>query len=338
MVVKVPPELLRPYRVDWERDVFSEMRKTLGFIYDDALECVKVKACEAVAPLADTSGDQTVATTQDLVAQAIVGRTEVASDCQAITAEQTIFWPGCTLSSYSQELTEAAFNFLKEHGQASVMSVNCCGHILEFVAPLEERQLYQGSLGNQLQLQGIKRIITACPNCFYSFKRLIDSGVLFGVEILALSEVLDNEGVRFSEQEHPGCGSVCFHDSCPDRQYGLFAETARSVFASVELREMEHSRGSSRCCGLGYLLYLRQPERSAAMAQERVAEFIDSGADCLVTYCANCASALCDPSKSNSVYYYLELLFGIRLNWPLIFQTVAEVHGNLMSEESARSS
>lgn len=319
MVANISPDLLRPYRVDWERNVYSEMRKAMGFTYDDALECVRYKACE----VAETPTEAITAEADTL---------EVIST-EPVTADQTIFWPGCTLSSYSKELTDAAFRFLREHGLASAISVDCCGHILEFVAPLEERQLYQGSLCGQLKAQGIRRIITACPNCYYSFKRLIEAGALNGVEILALSEVLLDEGIRFSQQDNPGCGSVCFHDSCPDRQFGLFAETVRDIFASVEVFEMEHSRRSSRCCGLGYLLNMRQPQRSAAMGRERVAEFVDTGADYLVTYCLNCASALCDPNRNDAVYYYLELLFGIRLDWTLIFEIVAEAYGRLMAEE-----
>ncbi len=322
MAEKVSPEMLRPYRVDLQHDVFSELRRTFGFVYDDVLDSQTDASCKSSEASLEASNDAS----------------DTAGDEQNINADQTVFWPGCTLSSYSKELTDAAFDFLKEHGIASKMSAHCCGHILEFAAPNEDRQLYQGDLCEQLQAQGIKRIVTACPNCFYSFKRLIKAGTLPEIEIIALSETFLNEGIRFSAEDHPQCGSVCFHDSCPDRLHGLFAQTARDIFDSVELREMEHSRKSSRCCGLGYLLYLRQPERSAAMGQERVMEFIDSGADCLVTYCTNCASALYDSSETLKVYYYLELLFGIRMDWSSIFKTVAEVHGRLMAEESSQSS
>ena len=298
MVATVPPELLRPYRVDWEHDVFSDTRKALGISYDDALDVNK--PCSTDDSLAD----------------------------------RTIFWPGCTFSSYSQELTDVVFEFLRERGWASKMSAHCCGHILEFVAPTEDRQIYQGALSEQLQDLGICRIITACPNCYYSFDRLIKAGTLPGVEIVALSEVLLSEGMRFSPQEHPECSSVCFHDSCPDRLYGRFAEPARALFEAAEVREMEHSCKSSRCCGLGYLLYLRKPERSAIMAQERIIEFLDTGADCLVTYCVNCASAFYDPNGTIPVYYYLELLFGVRIDWLSAFQAVADVRELLMAEDS----
>jgi hypothetical protein len=69
------------------------------------------------------------------------------------------------------------------------------------------------------------------------------------------------------------------------------------------------------------------------MAQERLIEFFDTGADCLVTYCVNCASAFYDPNGTIPVYYYLELLFDIRVDWPRAFQAVAEVRERLMAED-----
>jgi hypothetical protein len=52
------------------------------------------------------------------------------------------------------------------------------------------------------------------------------------------------------------------------------------------------------------------------MTHERLAEFDATGADCLVTWGANCALALKTADRSS--YHYLEMIFGISIDWAAV--------------------
>jgi Fe-S oxidoreductase len=227
-----------------------------------------------------------------------------------------LFIPGCSLSSYSQELTLAVYHYLGELGEVDGLSLVCCGNILNFVLPHEERTRYAEALAARLVAHGVTSIITACPNCYQAYRGLVHDGHLAELEVLAVSEVLVAQDIRFIPTAEVPFKSVCIHDSCPDRASGVFATSVRELFAEVELREMEHHHGRSRCCGLGKLLPVRDPTSSARLMRGRLAEFDETEAECLITCCANCAQAL--RGAASPSYHYLELIFGIPLDWDAV--------------------
>ena len=157
----------------------------------------------------------------------------------------------------------------------------------------------------------------------------MEKGLCTELEVLALPKLLAEQGVlpklpslapipapASAPASAPAptstpAATVSIHDSCPDRRAGVFAESVRALFAGFELREMRHNRRQSRCCGLGRLLPLRNRRASQDMAEQRLEEFQQSGADFLVTYCLNCSQ----PLQTAGTYHYLELLFGLRLDW-----------------------
>jgi len=294
------PALL-PYRIDKADNLFAAMRRQRGYRYVDALEAPS--AC----------GDEVPA----------------------------LFWPGCTLSCYSQELTMAVFDYLRQRGLADGMSVKCCSNILRFASGAETRMAFARELALELQEHGVRRLVVACPNCYNSFCELAEAGILGQLEVLALSAVLLQQGEHVSPEQvlshlarrpaqsagsnsHAPNGnvpvapvtappSVCVHDSCPDRRHGVFAESVRGLFPGCELREMEHHHDHALCCGIGRLLFIRNPGQSSKQRGQRQEEFLRTGAELLVTSCVSCANAFQNLPDS---CHYLELLFGVRIDWP----------------------
>jgi Fe-S oxidoreductase len=233
----------------------------------------------------------------------------------------TLFWPGCALSSYSRELTEAVFAFLRERDLADGMSVRCCGNVIRYTGDATACATYQEALVVELKARGIRRVITACPNCHRSFENML--GCVPGIELCALSRLLADEGLRVLPERLAPTTTVCIHDSCPDRGEGLDAAAVRELFGDggIELREMEHNRSRSRCCGLGCLRFVSDPEASQRQREQRIAEFGATGAEQLVTYCFSCANAFQDPARDLAALHYLELLFDIRIDWPAVYKS-----------------
>jgi Fe-S oxidoreductase len=239
-----------------------------------------------------------------------------ALDSTDMLATGRLFIPGCSLAAYSQELTLAVYRYLSDLGEVDGISVACCGNVLDFAAPPESRARYADELSARLEARGVTRIVSACPNCYRAYRNLARSGRGAALEVVAVSEILATQKVRFASSAEAPFASVCMHDSCPDRSDGVFASSVRALFAETDVREMAHSRTCSRCCGVGRLLALRDPIASMRMTHERLAEFDATGAECLVTCCANCALALKTADRSS--YHYLELIFGISIDWAAV--------------------
>jgi Fe-S oxidoreductase len=281
----------RPYRTDRTPDYFTLMQQERGFVFEDAL------AVGGTGEVGEAAKGVQVA--------------QIAQPDQV----QTLFFPGCSFASYSGELTQAVYGFLKERKLVDGMSTQCCGHILYFSAEQKVFRSYTEAFRATLKAHGVIRIITACPNCYASLQETL-SGT--GIEVVALSEVLVDEGMRVVPEHIAPTTTVCIHDSCPDRELGVFGPTVRRLFENIELREMEHNHEKALCCGLGRLLFISSPIRSEKLRKKRIEEFASTQAELLVTYCFSCDNAFQDPGRGISSVHYLELLFGIRVDWDAV--------------------
>jgi Fe-S oxidoreductase len=286
---------LRPYRTDLVPNIFTTLREERGITYVDAL-------CDGED--AETGGEDAETFSS--------GKASIVSP-PPLVSTPTLFWPGCSLASYSQELTQAAYAFLHERDLADGLSATCCSDILRYSTNMMRRTAYANTLVALLEARGVRRIITACPNCYRTLQELVQRR---GSEVVALSEVLVQAGARITAEMIAPAVSVCVHDSCPDRRQGVFAASVRALFSDdVSIIEKRHHGRHSQCCGLGQLAFVRHPERSERGRQACLEEFEATAADLLVTYCVSCASAFHEPTRTLRSCHYLELLFATPLEW-----------------------
>lgn len=217
----------------------------------------------------------------------------------------TVFFPGCALSTYAPEIVRRAHAWLAEQGIEAGLVDKCCGAGL-FAGGMEESgEVLHARLTAELERRNANRLITVCPECYGAL-----AGTLGGVEVVRLSSLLAEAGVRA-----PGGGRLTVHDSCSDRASGAIGTAVREMLAGYVLVEMEHSGSQTICCGSGGLVSCVDPDLSAARAQTRVDEFRASGADRMVTACVNCSHRLGAAARPGDVLHYLELVFGVRIDW-----------------------
>lgn len=210
------------------------------------------------------------------------------------------------------------------------ISVLCCGEILkyepegELVRATHERQLVESLLAHK-----VKRIITACPNCFRALRDCIEVALgSLEIEVLALPEVLHEAGLSITEEaiaqkvnqavaetsQIQECPSVTIHDSCPDRALGYFAEGVRQLLPPNSVKEMKSNRKTSLCCGAP-LRAMGDDDIADTMAQKRIAQAAATEAELIVTVCINCAQRLTWMSNGIEVCHYLELLYKHPIAW-----------------------
>ena len=217
----------------------------------------------------------------------------------------TLFFPGCTLSSYSPELTRATYNWLAEQGMQLGFSELCCGKPLASIGLRERKDRLLALIREQMQAAGAHRLVTACPNCYHQM-----AGQLGSTEVISLYDVLKQSGLHLAGNQR-----LVVHNSCPDR-YGLaVGEDVRSLLSGYALLEMEHFGKNTICCGSGGIVSMIDPELCALRAQERMKEFADTGADICITACMACAHRLSRAADTGNVMHLLELVFEIPVDY-----------------------
>lgn len=218
---------------------------------------------------------------------------------------EALFFPGCSLSSYSPELTRAVYHWLQQSGMQVGFSNMCCGNPLESIGLREEANRHLDQLREQIKRTGATRIITSCPNCEAMLKHRLS-----GVEIQSILPLLLDAGFQLDGDE-----KLTFHDSCPDRYDIKNPAAVRKLFAGYEQKEMASHGKNTICCGSGGIVSMIDPDLCAERAQIRMAEFTDTGADVCITSCMACAHRLARATDPGKVRHCLEYIFDIPVDY-----------------------
>lgn len=264
------------------------------------------------------------ALTGDLITQNYqTGELSVAKGAQSPGAE-SVFFPGCSMINYAMPLVQAVYGTLCQHGLVDGISLLCCGKILSYEPDGDAvRASFERQLCERVAALGVKRFVCACPNCVKALREAfaLDERTS-GVELLALPQVLSEVGYRVD----PGVMArqlvgeegrdvlLCVHDSCPDRDYGQFADGLRAILPEGQWADPAHCRRRSVCCG-------SLPRAAGnAKAADRCADICgrdaaDVHADAIVTACMSCAFQLNMAQAYMPAVHFLELLYDWRINW-----------------------
>lgn len=239
----------------------------------------------------------------------------------------SIFFPGCSFINYAMPLVSAVYKTLFESKVVEGISVLCCGKILSYEPDGENvRSAFEGDFCDHVYSAGIKKIVCACPNCVKALREaFLKDERMKDVEILVLPKVLADLGYRLDKET---CALLikgnaeedvllCPHDSCPDREYGEFADGLRALIPNDLWVDPEHNRKRSICCG-------SLPRAAGKIAQaDKCAEMngkeaLDVKADAIVTSCMSCTFQLNMAQPYIQCVNYLELLYSWRIDWSTV--------------------
>jgi len=231
---------------------------------------------------------------------------------------ESVFFPGCTLTTYAPALTRATMAFLRDAGLAAGMTDLCCGKPVRLMGLAQQYDGYAQAIGARLAAHGVRRVIAGCPNCYYELLHAKEQGLIdAGIEVQALPRVLLEAGLRVPEERGVAADARTFsvHDSCSDRQTDEFGSAVRALLPSGSCREMRHHGADTICCGSGGVVSYYDVRVCEGRRARRMAEFGDTGADCLVTACVSCANSMLRADGAAPVRHYLELLFDVEIDW-----------------------
>lgn len=256
----------------------------------------------------------------------------------------SLYFPGCSFVNYALDLVDESYRVLREAGRVDGISLLCCGKILEYDKTADAAE-FEGTLAKRLAACGVKRIVTACPNCVQTLRwllaasaetahidvvplvcELVDLGLC--IEPGQVSRVFEQDEAlrtaRQGESAFPAHGVqpplLAVHDSCPDRATGEFADGLRAIMPASCMVEPAHTRKRSFCCG-SRPNAVGKHDAAARMAAQHAREAREVSADGMVTACMSCAYLLTHNQKAlpedqrRPVFHYLEFLFGHRIDW-----------------------
>jgi heterodisulfide reductase subunit D len=192
------------------------------------------------------------------------------------------------------------FNLLSEE--------RCCGR--DLLLQGDRKGFINLVRANQTEFnkQGIKKIITYCPECYSCLK--LEYPKINGsddIEILNLYDLITPliESKKISLRSLDK--TVTYQDPCTlGRGFRMFEAPRQLLGAIPELKlvEMENNRERSLCCGANPWAYCNSVNRQVQM--ERLAQANDSQASILITACPKCQIHLkcaqkCDGNKNPQI-------------------------------------
>ncbi|MHA2380306.1 MAG: (Fe-S)-binding protein [Candidatus Thorarchaeota archaeon] len=210
----------------------------------------------------------------------------------------TLFYPGCLASHRFKEKTNILVRVLQAAGYELDFlgdDQTCCGTPLWISGKVEKAKEWAEDYLKKLNARGVKEIITPCPSCYRAFDE--EHSDLLGLEEYpirvrhtseVLEEIVDKKKLKFKVFVDK---RVTYHDPCEIGRYREIYDPARKVLSSlpgVEFVEMPRYREEAFCCGGGGGVKIMYEEHSNKVAEERISDFLETGADILTTICPAC--------------------------------------------------
>ena len=269
------------------------------------------------------------ALTGDLIVQNYAtGELSLQRDAEPVDAT-SIFFPGCSMINYAMPLVQAVYNTLLQHGEVDGISLLCCGKILSYEPNGDVlRPAFESQLRDHLIASNIKRIVCACPNCVKALREALalDERTK-DIELAILPQVLADLGYRVDagttarllKGDEGAAVLLCTHDSCPDREYGQFADGLRAILPEGLWADPAHCRRHSICCG-SLPRAAGKIEAADKCADTCGTDAVAVEADAIVTACMSCTFQLNMAQHHVPAVHFLELLYDWRVNWASVGQ------------------
>lgn len=214
-----------------------------------------------------------------------------------------VFLPGCSLTSYSSELVEKTFEYLKETLGDIYLDVNCCGKPTESMGDMEKFEKYFSKLENKYKNSEVEEVIVACPNCFSTIRKYSSN-----VKVTPIWEIISEFGIPKNLVNNYSDLDMRFtlHDPCPMRSESKVHNNVREILNSlgVKVEEFEKNRENSQCCGSGGMVRVTNPDISNVQTNKRANE---AKTETIISYCESCCESMLIANKKS--LHVLDFLF-----------------------------
>lgn len=236
---------------------------------------------------------------------------EFTSQCEVL------LYLGCS-SSIDQDVQKTAVAMGKILERAKIRygvlaDESCCG---EPALKMGETALFEEMSNKNIALfkkHGVKKIVTLSPHCFDTFSKKYPEDKMKGVEVKHytefLAELIEQKKLAFTGKLGK---RVMYHDPCYLSKYNSMSAGPRGILKSIpgaEMVEFAENGINSLCCGGGGgRMWADLESETGRLANIRVGEAVDKGAEVLVTACPWCFINMKDGAKVMNAEGKLEVL------------------------------
>jgi NADPH-dependent glutamate synthase beta subunit-like oxidoreductase len=240
-----------------------------------------------------------------------------------------VFFPGCNLSAYSPTLVFKTYEYLRQRLPGTGIVLNCCGRPACDLGQQDRFQEIQSKIASQMAELGATEVITACPNCYMIFKKFAPD-----IKVRSVYEVMVELGLPYEAEAKAKEERIfSLHDSCSVRWEKDLQDSVRTLLNMMGYRieEMEHTRESTICCGIGGMV----PYIDIGLAFKAAKRRAEEAHFDLITYCATCREQFANPEAAGKpCLHVLDLVFNpdweqARLSSPNIGATKRENQAKL---------
>ena len=220
-----------------------------------------------------------------------------------------LFYIGC-IRSYddrNKKVTEAMVKILHHLGVKFAilgMEEGCCGDPARRVGNEYLFQILAQTNIETFKRYHIKKILTSCPHCFNTLKTEYPQ-FGFSCEVMHHAVFLQQAIQRGSLKFNHALGKkLTYHDPCYLGRYSDIYEPPRDVIRSIPsllLREMEHSRGDSLCCGAGGGWMWMDEKIGKRINIHRLEDALTAEPEWIATACPFCVTMFDDAIKDKSM-------------------------------------
>lgn len=224
---------------------------------------------------------------------------------------------GC-LAGYdrrARKTAEAALQILKAAGVSYQLLASeevCCGDTARRVGDFATAEKV-GKINNAVfQKNHIKTLYALSPHCLDTFQAMFAKEAGQNMQIAPLFELvyhlMQQGAIQLSEYEKR---KVTFHDPCFFSKHRNIVDQPRELLdgmKSLERVEMKHAGKNSMCCGGGGGGIWRDVKKGERLAEIRLDEALETGAEILVTGCPYCLSMLEDARQGDKKYQKLAIM------------------------------
>lgn len=200
-----------------------------------------------------------------------------------------IYFRGCTAREKETSIADATEELLKlaDVEYRVLEDEKCCGSVLIRTGFIDEAQK---QIEKNTELLSGELILTSCAGCYKTLKQDYDDLDVIHISQF-LNTLIDEKKLDFNKKDL----KVTYHDSCHLGRHCNVFDEPRNVISNVgNLLEMQNNRENSLCCGAGGGVKSAYPEIASQMADSRIYQAIETGADLLVTPCPFCKLNLKD--------------------------------------------
>ncbi len=222
---------------------------------------------------------------------------------------EVLIWIGCA-GSYDERYKKVSRAFVKLLNIAGVSFAvlgeeeSCTGDPARRAG--NEFLFQMQAMANIQVLNGykVKKIVTACPHCYNTFKNEYpDLGGSYEVihHSEFLHQLIQDGRLEINDNDELKNTKITYHDSCYLGRSNQIYDAPRQLIQSLraDLVEMERHKQNGLCCGAGGAQMFKEPEKGDKDINiERTEEALKTDAKIIASACPFCMTMLSDGIKN----------------------------------------